>query len=64
MVYSNYSEFLHSLTYFQDIKSVDIYMPGLLNNTITFLKNYKLPSGGERNSIAFNDKAQDKVSYL
>ncbi|KAI9365908.1 inorganic pyrophosphatase [Pilaira anomala] len=43
-----------------DIGDVEIYKPGLLKNTETFLKIYKIPRGKQENTIAFEGEAQNK----
>lgn len=38
-----------------------VYKPGLLKNTLTFLRIYKIRRGKGVNTIAFESEAQNKV---
>ncbi|KAI8993534.1 inorganic pyrophosphatase [Pilobolus umbonatus] len=44
-----------------DISDVNKYMPGYLQDSVTFFKTYKKPQGGNGNSIAFDDVPQNKT---
>ncbi|CAH8870571.1 unnamed protein product [Trichobilharzia szidati] len=43
-----------------DIKDVDIHMPGLLKATRDWFKYYKVPAGKPENAFAFNGEFQNK----
>ncbi|KAG2231803.1 inorganic pyrophosphatase [Thamnidium elegans] len=43
-----------------DIEDVEMYKPGYLKSTDTFLRVYKLPSGKKENTIAFDGEAKNK----
>ncbi|CDS37611.1 inorganic pyrophosphatase [Echinococcus multilocularis] len=47
-----------------DIKDVEHHMPGFLDATRDWFRNYKVPTGKPKNSFAFNEQYKDKEFAL
>uniref|UniRef100_A0A1I8GJ40 inorganic diphosphatase n=1 Tax=Macrostomum lignano TaxID=282301 RepID=A0A1I8GJ40_9PLAT len=43
----------------QDVDDVQLYMPGLLEATLSWFRNYKVPQGGSPNRFAFEEEFRD-----